>query len=131
MFLLFTEIHGTSLRDFLYISMYYEKWLDFIAIFHNFCKLILRSFPIYVAIQRKKTGNTYKMHEYCDTVNCIKIQYVTSNTEDDFKINILPASREYRGFQEVPGTNRSFGHRTPISMPNQAFTGFAFPYGHQ
>lgn len=53
------------------------------------------------------------MHEYCDTVNCIKIQYVKSNTEDDFKINILPASREYRGFQEVPGTNRSFGHRTP------------------
>jgi hypothetical protein len=32
----------------------------------------------------------------------------------DFKINILPASREYRGFQEVPGTNRSFGHRTPF-----------------
>ena len=96
--------------------MYYEKWLDFIAIFHNFCKLILRCFPIYVAIQRKKTGNTYKMHEYCDTVNCIKIQYFTNNTEDDFKINILPASRESRGFQEVPGTNRSFGHRTPYCL---------------
>jgi hypothetical protein len=54
MFLLSTEIHETSLRNFLYISMYYEKWLDFIAIFYNFCKLILRCFPIYVAIQRKK-----------------------------------------------------------------------------
>ena len=53
------------------------------------------------------------MHEYCDTVNRIKIQYVTINAEDDFKINILPVSREYRGLQEVSGTNRSFGHRTP------------------
>ena len=52
------------------------------------------------------------MHEYCDTVNRIKIQYVTINAEDDFKINILPVSREYHGLQEVPGTNRSFGHRT-------------------
>ena len=35
------------------------------------------------------------MHEYCDTVNRIKIQYVTINAEDDFKINILPVSCEY------------------------------------
>ena len=55
------------------------------------------------------------MHEYCDKVNRIKIQYVTINAEDNFKINILPVSREYHGLQEVSGTNRSFGHRTPNS----------------
>jgi hypothetical protein len=50
-----------------------NNW-GFTTLFQNSFTLALRYFPFCFAIQRKKTGKTYKIHECCDTGNIIKTQ---------------------------------------------------------